>query len=144
MKKLLAILVMVCGVTILVGCANRYDPFQHATEADLVSSYQLAIEAFVWNDYQPVIQQPLRTNHFVEIRSPQKLSLPEIQVHVIINGNISRIFKHTSYGSPPHGDFRATELFRLQSNSNWTMAVTILIGNQRQTINLNGRVFVTH
>ncbi|MCL2570138.1 MAG: hypothetical protein FWE16_02940 [Firmicutes bacterium] len=132
------------------GCRNDYieNPFKTAIQADLVSQYELTFTAYIWNDFQPSIPQPLRSTHFVGINTPQELDLSQIQMSVQIitaNQNIVRLFTFRTYGGgSPQGDFRSTEIFRLCNDEKFTLHISILIGNYTQTVTLTGTVFVTH
>ena len=125
------------------------DVFEGKEEADLVARYELEIWAYLWNDYQPMIAKPLRTNHFVAIKSPQLANIaPEdiAMVVRILSSGATVIRELTFFQGAPIGwyDFRATEIFRLISGADYTNYVTFSIGDYMQTVRLTGEVEITH
>jgi len=156
MKKflfsLLAILLLASMAFVFIGCENNdepsEDPFETAIQADLVSRYDLIFTTFIWNDYQPNVAYPPRSTHFVGISTPQDFDLTQVQMSVQIvtsKINITRIFTLREYGGGAlGGDFRSTEIFRLNDDEDYTLHISILIGKYTQTITLTGSVFVTH
>jgi len=120
------------------------------TETNLIEKYQLTIEAYVWNDYMPIVPQPLRSTHFVSIHSPQPMCPIEYDIQMSVrivtsSVDIVRTFVYFQ-GSIPLGylDFRSTEIFRLNNNETFTMYITIRILDEEQTVVRTGQVGVTH
>jgi len=151
LKKFAIMIVISCLALVLVGCGRTSqieNPFENAIQADLVSRYNLTFSAYIWNDFQPSIPHPPRSTHFVAMNAPQQFDLTRVQmsVQIVTSGqNITRTFTLREYGGgSPQGDFRSTEMFRLDSDENFTLHVSILVGGYTQTVTLHGKVFVTH
>jgi len=146
--SLLVIIMVVPIVFVATGCRNAPNPFTDATQANLVERYNLTFTAYIWNDYQPFVAYPPRSTHFVGINSSQDFDLSRVQMSVQIvtsRVNITRTFTLRTYGGGSlGGDFRSTEIFRLNDDERFTLYVSILVGGYTQTIVLTGRVFITH
>ena len=147
MKKISLVLLLCVLVLFSAGCSKN-DPFKYAKEADLVEQYGLTFEAGIWNDYMPPVANDASV-HFVQFTTTdENLTGVEMSVEILTSSKrFVRTFKDIYNGATtPWGayDYRATKSFRLGDGENWTMNVTIKIGNEKQTVILTGTVGTTH
>lgn len=143
-----AIMLAMFFMSALGGCTE--DSFSEAAEANLVEKYGLSFEANIWNDYMPGgdSSRYKKSVHYVQFSTQEEITDIKMSVEILTaSKRFIRTFADIYKGvKTPWGayDFRATKDFRLDDGEDWTMNVTIKIGNEKQTIELTGTVDVTH